>query len=111
MSVFSPAFASATVFLAPQILGDACKLTSLVFVYHLMSRNRASVQAATELIQAGIILVVYCVLVESLGRMAAVISYAIATPIVLAATLILVARDPRPTVEATGPPEDPASTL
>ncbi|CAN5685185.1 O-antigen translocase [soil metagenome] len=111
VSVFSPAFASATVFLAPQILGDACKLTSLVFVYHLMSRNRASVQAATELIQAGIILVVYCVLVESLGRMAAVVSYAIATPIVLAATLILVARDPRPTVEATGPPEDPASTL
>jgi hypothetical protein len=41
--------------LGPRIVGDAFKLTSLVYVYHLTARNRACVQAAMELLQAGAI--------------------------------------------------------
>ena len=94
---FSPAFENASVLLAPQIFGDAFKLGSLLLVYYLLSRNRAWAQAAMEVLQAGLMAVIYLGLVDSLGGRSAVISYAIATPIVAAATLILVSRKDRST--------------
>jgi O-antigen/teichoic acid export membrane protein len=91
---FSRAFTDATTFLVPQIVGDAFKLLSLLFVYYLMALNRASVLAAMELLQAGLILVAYWILVQYLGDRAAVVSYTLATFIVSAATLVLVVRTP-----------------
>ena len=85
--VFSSDFAGAVVYLAPQIVGDAFKLGSLLVVYYLMSLNRSAVQAAMELLQAALILVTYMALVRSLGDLAAVVSYTIATSVVLVATL------------------------
>ena len=76
-----------------------------------MARNRASVQAAMELLQAALIVGVYLLLIKSLGHMAAVASYAIATLIVAAATIILVARDRRPSSERDGEPEPHPFTL
>ena len=104
---FSAAFADAARYLAPQIVGDAFKLTSLLFVYHLVARNRASVQAAMELLQAGLIVGVYFLLIKSLGHMAAVMSYAVATVIVAAVTIVLVSRDRRPATDRDGEPESP----
>ena len=101
---FSSAFLDAAIYLGPQIVGDAFKLTSLVFVYHLMARNRASVQAAMELLQAGLIVGAYLLLIKSLGHMAAVTSYAIATLIVAAVTIILAARDRSPSTDRDGGP-------
>jgi hypothetical protein len=91
---FSRAFTDATTFLVPQIVGDGFKLLSLLFVYYLMALNRATVQAAMELLQAGLILVAYWILVQHLGDRAAVVSYALSTFVVSAATLVLVARTP-----------------
>ena len=88
---FSAEFADAAIYLAPQIAGDAFKLVSLIFVYYLMALNRASVLAGMELLQAGLLLATYLVLVRSLGDLAAVVSYALATLVVMAATLTLVA--------------------
>ncbi len=98
---FSPAFENASVFLAPQIFGDAFKLGSLLLVYYLLSRNRAWVQASMEVLQAVLMVALYLGLVESLGRRSAVISYAIATPIVAVATLVLASRK-NPTTSAPG---------
>ena len=75
------------IYLAPQLVGDAFKLGSLLVVYYLMSLNRASVQAAMELLQAALILITYEVLVQQLGDLAPVVSYSVATSIVLTATL------------------------
>jgi hypothetical protein len=47
-----------------------------------------------ELLQAGLILVAYWILVQYLGDRAAVVSYTLATFIVSAATLVLVVRTP-----------------
>ncbi|HKW01833.1 MAG TPA: oligosaccharide flippase family protein [Vicinamibacterales bacterium] len=91
---FSQAFTDATTFLVPQIVGDGFKLLSLLFVYYLLALNRATVQAAMELLQAGLILVAYLMLVQHLGDRAAVVSYALATFVVSAATLVLAARTP-----------------
>ena len=84
---FSSAFANAVVYLLPQIVGDAFKLGSLLIVYYLMSFNRASVQPAMELLQAAVILMAYRALVAYVGDLAAVISYTVATLVVLTATL------------------------
>ena len=43
-----------------------------------------------EVLQAGLILVAYLILVDQLGDRAAVVSYALATFVVSAATLVLV---------------------
>lgn len=88
---FSPAFTSATVYLAPQIIGDACKLVSLLFVYYLMSLNRAAILAAMELLQAGLIVLGYWRLLPVLGDRAPVVSYAAATAVVMVVTLALTA--------------------
>jgi O-antigen/teichoic acid export membrane protein len=88
---FSQAFANAAVYLGPQIVGDAFKLVSLVLVYYLMSLNRASVLAGMELLQAALILATYWTLVQQLGDLAAVVSYALATFVVMIATLGLAA--------------------
>jgi O-antigen/teichoic acid export membrane protein len=88
---FSAEFTDAATYLGPQIAGDAFKLVSLVFVYYLMSLNHASVLASMELLQAAVILIVYLLLVPSMGDRAAVTSYAAATLIVMTATLGLVA--------------------
>jgi hypothetical protein len=82
---FSSAFADAVVYLLPQIVGDAFKLGSLLVVYYLMSLNRASVQAAMELLQAAVMLVTYGALVDYLADLAAVASYTVATSVVLIA--------------------------
>jgi O-antigen/teichoic acid export membrane protein len=89
---FSAEFADAASYLAPQIFGDAFKLVSLVFVYYLMSLNWAWAQAAMEVLQAGLILMSYWILVPHLGDRAAVVSYSVATFVVSATTLALVAR-------------------
>ncbi len=89
---FSREFEDAATYLAPQILGDAFKLLSLLFVFYLMALNRVWVLAAMEVLQAGVILVAYWILVGQLGDRAAVVSYALATVVVSAATLVLVAR-------------------
>jgi O-antigen/teichoic acid export membrane protein len=94
---FAPAFTSAAVFLAPQIIGDTFKLVSLVYVYYLMSLNRASVLAGMEILQATLILGLYLTLVGWLGDLAAVVSYALATLIVMVATLGIVVRGRRTT--------------
>jgi O-antigen/teichoic acid export membrane protein len=88
---FSSSFTNASIYLAPQIFGDAFKLVSLLFVYYLMSLNRASVLAGMELLQAGLILVSYWILAHSLGDLAAVVSYALATLVVMIATLAIFA--------------------
>lgn len=88
---FSAEFTEAAIFLAPQIVGDTFKLVSLVFVYYLMSLNHASVLAAMELLQASVILISYLFLVPHLGNLAPVVSYAVATLIVMTATLGVVA--------------------
>ena len=88
-------FTDAAMYLAPQIIGDTFKLVSLVFVYYLMSLNQAWVLAGMELLQAAVILAAYLLLVPSLGDRAAVTSYAIATLIVMMATLGLVAANRR----------------
>ena len=88
---FSSAFANAAMFLAPQIAGDAFKLVSLVFVYYLMSLNRASILAWMELLQAALMLVTYGLLVQRLGAQAAVASYTLATLGVMTATLCFAA--------------------
>lgn len=88
---FSAEFTDAAIYLAPQIIGDTCKLGSLVFVYYLMSLNHASVLAAMELLQAAVILVAYLLSVPTLGSLAPVVSYAVATVVVLTATLAIVA--------------------
>jgi O-antigen/teichoic acid export membrane protein len=89
---FSAEFVDAAPYLAPQIVGDAFKLLSLLFVFYLMALNRAWVLAAMEVLQAGLILVAYWILVGQLGDRAAVVSYALATFVVSAATLVLVVR-------------------
>jgi O-antigen/teichoic acid export membrane protein len=91
---FSREFTDAATFLVPQLVGDAFKLLSLTFVYYLLALNRAAVLAAMELLQAGLILVGYLMLVQHLGDRAPVVSYALATFVVGAATLVLVARTP-----------------
>jgi O-antigen/teichoic acid export membrane protein len=91
---FSADFVDAATYLVPQIIGDGFKLLSLVFVYYLMALNRASVLAAMELLQATLILVAYVILVRYLGDRAAVMSYALATFIVSAATVVVVVRTP-----------------
>ena len=88
---FSREFADAAIYLAPQIAGDAFKLVSLTFVYYLMALNRASVLAAMEMLQAALILASYWILVPHLGDLAAVVSYALATLLVMMATLAVVA--------------------
>ena len=88
---FSAEFASAAIYLAPQITGDTFKLVSLVFVYYLMSLNQASVLAGMELLQAAVIVVGYLLLFPVLGDLAPVVSYATATLIVMTATLGVVA--------------------
>jgi O-antigen/teichoic acid export membrane protein len=89
---FSAQFEDAATYLAPQIFGDAFKLLSLLFVFYLMALNRVWVLAAMEVLQAGLILVAYWILVSHLGDRAAVMSYALATFVVSAATLLLVVR-------------------
>ena len=59
--------------------------------------------AAIEVLQAGLILVAYSVLVGPLGDRAAVVSYALATFVVSAATLVLVVRTHRPSREPRRP--------
>ena len=86
---FSSAFTGAAVYLAPQILGDGFKLVSLVFVYYLMSLNRASVLAWMEMLQAGLILVGYWGLVQALGDRAPVTSYVLATAAVMVVTVLI----------------------
>ena len=100
---FSQAFANAAVYLGPQIVGDTFKLVSLVFVYYLMSLNRASVLAGMELLQATLILGTYWILVPQLGDLAAVVSYALATFVVMIATLGLAARTRSTSIDAPAP--------
>lgn len=88
---FSAEFTDAAIYLAPQIVGDTFKLVSLVFVYYLMSLNHASVLAAMELLQASVILIAYRLLLPHVGNLAPVVSYAVATLIVMTATLGIVA--------------------
>ena len=90
---FSPAFAKATVYLAPQIIGDAFKLGSLLFVYYLVSLNRAAVQAWLEVLQAVLIVTFYALFTHKFGDLAAVISYAMATFLIFLMTLLFAARD------------------
>jgi antigen flippase len=101
---FSAAFADAGAYLVPQIVGDGFKLVSLLFVYYLMALNRASVLAAMELLQAGLILVAYLIIVPRVGDRAAVLSYALATFLVSVATLALVARTPGVSLSGGGRP-------
>lgn len=89
---FSADFVDAATYLAPQIGGDAFKLLSLLFVFYLVALNRVWVHAAMEVLQAGLILVAYWILVGRLGDRAAVVSYALATFVVSVTTLVLVAR-------------------
>lgn len=89
---FSTVFTDAAAYLAPQILGDGFKLLSLTFVYYLMALNRVSVLAVTELIQAGLIVAIYLVIVPDLGARAGVLSYAGATFVVSVATVAFAIR-------------------
>lgn len=100
---FSSAFTGAVIYLAPQLVGDTFKLGSLLVVYYLMSLNRASVQAAMELLQAAVILVTYEVLVQQLDDLAPVASYTVATSVVLTATLGFAALTRRRSTELIGP--------
>ena len=107
---FSRAFSSAAIHVPAQAVGDAFKLGSLVFVYYLMAQNRASVQAGLEVLQAALTAVAYVLLVPSMGALAPVASYAAATLVVLAATLVLVVRNGRATCEGSGPAGLPPAT-
>lgn len=107
---FSSMFVDAAAYLVPQIVGDAFKLLSLLFVYYLMALNRTSVLAVMELLQAGLILAGYWILVRHLGDRAAVVSYALATFIVSGATLALVVKTPGISIERRGRKLENSST-
>ena len=79
----------------PQIVGDGFKLLSLTCSFTTFWPSIArGCSPQWKLLQAGLILVAYWMLVQHLGDRAAVVSYALATFVVGAATLVLVVRTP-----------------
>ncbi|HEY9057575.1 MAG TPA: hypothetical protein VIN77_10535 [Aurantimonas sp.] len=89
---FSDTFRAAGIYVGPQLLGDGLKLGALVFVYYFVAAGRASVQAGAEVLVAAIMVVAYIVLLPRLGALTPLVSYAIASSVLLLVMAVVYTR-------------------
>ncbi len=89
--VYSADFSRALPYVLPQLLADLLKIVMSLFMYFFVARGQLLIQAAGEIVQAGMMVVAFHFLFQSLGGVAAAWAYAAGT---LSVLLLLVAGMP-----------------